>query len=316
MLITARFARLPLGAIGIRIAVALCLATCILGTAHAQKAFPTPEAAMTAFGAAVANNDEAALKSLLGNDFRTLIPPADAEIRSRFLTAWEASHAVQPVDEKHARIAVGTDGWTLPLPLVNSGGGWRFDTRAGVEDMRLRRIGRNELAVMQTMLAIHDAQNDYAQSDHDGSGMVSYAAKLASTPGKQDGLYWPTQAGERPSPLGEAFATAGARAKEAGGYHGYHYKLLTKQGRHAPGGAFDYMVRGKLFGGFAVIAWPIRYGDTGVKSFMVSHAGQLYESDLGPESAAKAAATTSFDPGPGWTKVEPQSVGAPRNAGH
>jgi hypothetical protein len=296
--------------------MALCLTACMLGTAHAQEAFPTPEAAMTAFGAAIANNDEPALNSLLGKDFRKLIPPVGAEIRSRFLTAWDASHAVQHIDEKHARIAVGTDGWTLPVPLVNSGRGWQFDTRAGVEDMRLRRIGRNELAVMQTMLAIHDAQNDYALSDHDGSGVLAYAARLVSSPGKRDGLYWPTQTGGQPSPLGEAFATAGARAKEAGGYHGYHYKLLTRQGQHAPGGAFDYMVRGKLFGGFAVIAWPVRYGDTGVKSFMVSHAGQVYEDDLGPDSAAKAAAITSFDPGPGWTPVAPEFVATPGKADH
>ena len=288
-----------------QIAVALCLVAGAAGAAAAQKAFPTAEAAMAAFGTAVANSDDKAMMSLLGDNYRTLIPPIGADIRTRFLTAWEASHVVQAVDDQHARIAVGTDGWTLPVPLVKSAGGWRFDTRAGVEEMRVRRIGRNELAVIQTMLAVYDAQCEYARTDHDGSGVLAYATRLASAPGKKDGLYWPTQPGETPSPLGQAFLTAGSRNGGAEGYYGYHYKLLTRQGPHAPGGAYDYLVRGKLFGGFAVIAWPVRYGDTGVKTFMVSHAGRVYERDLGPDSAIKAAAMTAFDPGPGWTEEQP-----------
>ena len=193
----------------------------------------------------------------------------------------------------------------MPIPLVKSAQGWHFDTRAGVEEMRLRRIGRNELAVIQTMLAIYDAQREYAETDHDGSGVLAYATKLSSSPGKHDGLYWPTGSDDKPSPLGPAFMTAGARNAGQAGYHGYHYKLLTSQGPHAPGGAYDYVAHGKLFGGFAVIAWPVRYGDTGIKSFMVSHDGQVYERDLGPDGAKKAAAMKSFDPGPGWTKVSP-----------
>jgi hypothetical protein len=177
---------------------------------------------------------------------------------------------------------------------------------AGAEEMRLRRIGRNELAVIQTMLAIYDAQHEYALTVHDGNSLLSYAAKLVSSPGKQDGLYWPTEGDAPPSPLGAAFVQARAGMAKEVGYHGYRYKLLTSQGPHAPGGAYDYLVHGKLFGGFAVVAWPVRYGDTGIKSFIVSHAGQVYERDLGPDSAAKANAMTSFDPGPGWAKVQPQ----------
>lgn len=292
-------------AIGNSIAVALTLCLGLSSAAYAQKDFKSPEEAMTTFGNAVANNDEATLKALLGNDFRELIPPVGAEIRSRFLRAWDASHAIQATDAEHADIAVGNDGWTFPIPLVKSAQGWHFDTRAGVEEMRLRRIGRNELAVIQTMLAIYDAQREYAETDHDDSGVLSYATKLSSSPGKRDGLYWPTGSDDKPSPLGAAFMTAGARNTGQTGYNGYHYKLLTSQGPHAPGGAYDYVAHGKLFGGFGVIAWPVRYGDTGIKSFMVSHAGQVYERDLGPDGAKKAAATTSFDPGPAWTKVSP-----------
>ncbi|PTR01769.1 Protein of unknown function (DUF2950) [Paraburkholderia sp. GV068] len=277
-----------------------------LPSAHAEQDFRSPDAAMNALGEAVSRNEETALQSILGQNFRTLIPPVGAEIRSRFLDEWAQSHTVQQIDDRHARIAVGTDNWTFPIPLVKRTTGWQFDMKAGAEEMRERRIGRNELAVIQTMLAIYDAQHDYALTDHDGDGLLSYASKLASSPGKQDGLYWPTQANTPASPLGPAFIQARARQSADAGYHGYQYRLLTSQGPHAPGGAYDYLAHGKLYGGFAVIAWPVRYGDTGIKSFMVSHAGQVYERDLGPDSAAKAKAMTSFDPGPGWAEVQPQ----------
>jgi len=260
---------------------------------------------MNAFGAAVAANDEEALKAMLGSDVRAMIPPAGAELRKRFLAAWADSHAVQPDGDTQALIAVGRDGWTLPIPLVKLAKGWQFDTEAGVDEIRVRRIGRNERSVMQTLLAIRDAQVEYATEDHDGDGVLTYASKLASSPGKRDGLYWPTKPGDKPSPLGAALALAGGAKPGPQGYYGYHYKLVTRQGPHAPGGAVNYLVRGKLFGGFAVMAWPVRYQDTGVTSFLLSHDGTVYERDLGPDTAKKAAATSSFDPGPGWNKVEP-----------
>ncbi|MEX3921372.1 DUF2950 domain-containing protein [Paraburkholderia sp. BR10872] len=273
--------------------------------AAGQNTFATPDAAMAAFGDAVAGNDEAELRTLFGADFRQLIPPVGAQIRDKFLSEWQTSHTIQDTDANHAMIAVGDDGWTFPVPLVKTAQGWHFDTHAGVEEMRVRRIGRNELAVMQTMLAVYDAQREYAQTYHDGSDMLVYASKLASSPGKHDGLYWPTDPDAAPSPLGVAFLKAGARNAENAGYYGYHYKLLTSQGPHAPGGAYNYMVGSKLFGGFGVVAWPVRYGDTGIKTFMVSHDGQVYERDLGPDGAARAEAMTSFDPGPGWSKAAP-----------
>ncbi len=273
--------------------------------AHALKAFNSPEAAMTAFGNAVAENDDAALKAMLGSDFREVIPPIGANIRYLFLSGWAKSHAIQPAGDGRAHITVGHDGWTLPIPIVKSAQGWQFDMRAGAEEIRIRRIGRNEHNAMQAVLALCDAQREYAAQDHDADGLLEYAARLASSTGKHDGLYWPKMGPEKESPLGAAYTAASGLNMGPQGYHGYHYKLLTSQGAHAPGGALDYVAKSNLFGGFAVMAWPARYGDSGVMSFIARHDGLIYQRDLGPDSAAKAAATKSFDPGPGWTKVTP-----------
>ena len=285
------------------LAAAVALSVATVAPAHAQQNFSSPEAAMNAFGDAVIKDREDTLRKIFGNDFRELIPPLGAPVRDTFIAEWAKSHTIEPGDAGHARIVVGDNGWTFPVPLVKSDQGWHFDTRAGAEDMRLRRIGRNELAVIQAMMAIFDAQREYAQSNHDGAGVLAYASKMVSSPGKHDGLYWPSGPDDTPSPLGAAFVDASSRNAQNAGYYGYHFKLLESQGPNAPGGAYDYVVKGKLFGGFAVIAWPAAYGETGIKTFMVSHSGQVYERDLGPESAAKAQATKWFDPGPGWSKV-------------
>jgi len=271
-----------------------------------QQTFPSPIAAMNAFGDAVATSDQDALKALLGADFRTFIPPVGAEGRYRFLAAWAKSHAIQLEGDAKAHIAVGGDGWTMPIPIVRTAQGWRFDTRAGADEIRLRRIGRNELAVMKVMLAIYDAEKEYARKDHNGDGVLEYATKFTSSSGKQDGLYWATKVGEPPSPFGPAVAAArAAGGNREAGYYGYHYKILTGQGKNASGGAFDYVVRGRMIGGFAVVAWPVKYGDTGVMTFIVSHDGVVYEKDLGPDTAARASAMTRFDPDSTWQKVEP-----------
>jgi len=279
-------------------ATALCLAW--TPAAWAQQPFATPEAAMNAFGDALARSDSEAMKAALGADYRRYIPPAGAEVRYRFLAAWAKSHEVKAQGDGKAVVAVGTDGWTMPIPIVKKAQGWQFDTRAGAEEMRIRRIGRNELAVMQIMLAIYDAQKEYAMLDRDGNGVREYAAKFASSPGKRDGLYWPVKTGEAESPLGPVFAAA-----QAAGYYGYRFRLLNAQGGNAPGGAYDYTVRGRKIGGFAAVAWPLKYGDTGVKTFLVSHDGVVFEKDLGPDTAARAAAITRFDPDSSWAKVDP-----------
>jgi hypothetical protein len=292
---------------GTAAALAAALTLAWLPAAHAQqKTFAAPEQAMDAFGDAVARSDEDALKALLGANFRKLIPPAGAEIRYRFLEAWAKAHAIKPAGEGKALIAAGTDGWTLPIPIAKTAQGWRFDTRAGADEIRVRRIGRNELAVMQVMLAIYDAQREYAAKDRNGDGVLEYASTFRSTPGKKNGLYWPSKAGEPESPLGPAVAAArAAGGSRSAGYYGYRYKILTGQGKHAPGGAYSYLARGHMIGGFAVVAWPARYGETGVMTFMVSHDGVLYEKDLGPGTASRARAITHFDPDASWQKVQP-----------
>jgi hypothetical protein len=288
--------------------VVLALLMVAMPAAFAQKAFPSPQAAMNALGEAVATSDQDALKTVLGADFRKLIPPVGEEVRYRFLAAWAKSHGIKPEGGTKALISIGDDGWTLPIPIVKGTQGWRFDVRAGAEEMRVRRIGRNERAVMQVLLAIHDAQTEYAMKDRDGDGVREYTAKFASSPGKQDGLYWPTRTDEDPSPLGPVLA----RARAAGGgndagYYGYRYKILSSQGKNAPGGAFDYVARGRMIGGFAVVAWPVRYGDTGVMTFMVSHDGMVYEKDLGPSTAQRASGMTRFDPDSSWRKIQPDT---------
>lgn len=281
--------------------------------AQPQQTFPVPEAAMEAFGDAVATSDDERMGALLGENYRALIPSVGTEARYRFLAAWAQSHSVKPEGEGKASIAVGDDGWTLPVPIVKTAQGWRFDTRAGAEEMRVRRIGRNERAVMQVMLAIYDAQKEYALEDPKGDGVPQYATRFSSSPGRRDGLFWPVKGGEDPSPLGPAVS----RARTAGGqsdagYFGYRYKILTSQGDHAPGGALNYIVNGRMIGGFAVLAWPVRYGDTGVMSFMVSHDGVVYEKDLGPDSVARAKATARFDPDQAWHKADPKEFELPQ----
>jgi len=288
---------------GLAGALALCLAW--TPAAWAQKAFATPEAAMNAFGDALATSDDDAMHALLGADYHRFIPPASDDLRIRFLAAWAKARTVKPQGDAKAVIEVGNDGWTMPIPMVKSAQGWKFDARAGADEIRIRRIGRNELAVMQTMLAIYDAQMEYVLVDRDGDGLREYATRFTSSPGKKDGLYWPTKAGEAPSPLGPAYAAAQAAGGSRDGYYGYHYKLLRAQGKNAPGGAYEYTVRGKDIGGFAAVAWPVKYGDTGVMTFMVSHDGVVYEKDLGPSTAARAGALTRFDPDSTWKKAEP-----------
>lgn len=271
-----------------------------------QKTFASPEAALQAFGDAVTSSDEDGLAAILGRDVRKFVPPVGADYRYRFLEAWAKGHGLRREGDAKALVTVGTHGWTFPFPIVKTAQGWRFDRAAGIDEMRVRRIGRNEHAVGQVMLAIFDAQKEYAAVDRNGDGLLEYAARTRSSPGRTDGLYWPTKAGEPESPLGPAMTAAAAAGGSAEiGYYGYRYRILHAQGSHAPGGAYDYMVRGRMIGGFAAVAWPVKYGETGVMTFIVSHDGVVYEKDLGPGTEAQAKAMTRFDPGPGWTRFDP-----------
>ncbi len=269
---------------------------------HAQQAFPTPEAAADALIDGIARHDPDAVNTVLGADYKRFIPLDDtsAEDRTDFLAAWARNHRVVTTGDK-AMVEVGTHGWTMPIPLVKTGAGWSFDTRAGAEEMRIRRIGRNELAAMQVMLAYMDAQREYAMRDWDGDGVKSYAAKGLSTPGKRDGLYWASLPGEPESPLGPAFADA----RPGQPYHGYAFRILTAQGPSAPGGARSFIKNGRMTEGFALIAWPAKYDYTGVMTFIVNQDGVVYEKDLGPNTAAAVAGIKSFNPDSTWQRAVP-----------
>lgn len=271
--------------------------------ALAQKAYPSAERAADALVDAIATNDPAGLKSVLGPDFRAFIP-LDGVRRSEvyaFLGAWAQQHTIVPAGDRRAHLSVGPGGWTLPIPIVQGPSGWRFDTRAGADEIRTRRIGRNELDVMNVARAYYDAQREYATLDRNGDGVLEYAQRFVSSPGRKDGLYWPTGAGEPLSPMGPATAETGPD----NAYHGYRYAILTGQGKDAPGGAYPYVVGGRMIGGFGLIAWPVGYGETGVMTFMVNHRGDVYQKDLGPATDGAARATRQFNPDPGWQKVTP-----------
>jgi len=270
--------------------------------ARAQQVFVSPEAAIDAFTEALRKADRPALAKLLGANYKQFvntdgIDRADIET---YLMAWDKQHKVITEGDK-AVVAVGDGGWTLPIPIVKHKAGWQFDPAAGADEMRTRRIGRNELATMQAILAYYDAQREYSTVDHNGDGLYEYAQKLVSTKGKKDGLYWEAASGPDESPLGPLLAQQ--KSKGGTGYYGYHYKILTKQGKDASGGAYDYIIGKRMRSGFASIAWPVRYGDTGVMSFMVSHAGTVYQKDLGPNTESVARAMTTFNPDSSWQKV-------------
>jgi hypothetical protein len=304
-------------------AAGLCLAL-TTGAATAapqtqQKSFATPQAAAEALFQAAKAKDRAAIVGILGPSVREWIlsgdPVQDAERVDRFVAAYAQKSSVKNEGDAKAVLAVGDDDFTFPFPIVKSGDGkngeaWRFDPEAGREEVLNRAIGRNELDTIQTLLAIVDAQRDYAARTRTDNGAPDYAQKLRSSPGKTDGLFWPTKQGEAASPLGPLVADAvreGYKAKGDGPvpYHGYYFRILTRQGDKAPGGAVDYVVKGRMIGGFAVLAYPARYGISGVKTFAVGHDGVVYETDLGADTGKAAAKITTFNPDSRWTKVEP-----------
>lgn len=282
-------------------AATIAAAALACGPASAQHVYPSPEAAAQAFADALARNDVGALHTVLGADWRRFVPAGevDREDIYAFLEAWARQHKIIPEGNDKALLSAGDGDWTLPVPIVKAGSGWRFDPRAGADVMRTRRIGRNELAAMQAALAYFDAQREYARIDHDKNGVLEYAQKVVSTPGRHDGLYWPEESGQPPSPLGPVYG--GAKAGEA--YHGYLFRILKAQGPNAPGGAYDYVIGGRMRSGFGLVAWPAHYGESGVTTFMVNHDGVVYEKDLGPGTDAAARAMKRFDPDPSWRKA-------------
>jgi hypothetical protein len=294
--------------ISLAITALFCTAASV---AFAQQAFKTPDEAASALVAAARAADMKALVTVLGPDGVDIVSSgdevADAETRQRFLAAYDAKHRIEMEGDNKAVVILGQEDFPLPIPLARKDGMWRFDTAAGREEILFRRIGQNELDAIQTCLAYVDAQNEYAEKDRTGAGMNTYAQRIVSQPGKKDGLYWPTSQSGEESPLGELFAQATKQGYRAGGgrtpYRGYYFKILTKQGPAAPGGQLDYVVRGKMIGGFALVAYPAEYRNSGVMTFLVNHAGIIYQKDLGPDTVKLAERMTSFNPDQTWQKV-------------
>jgi hypothetical protein len=291
--------------------VALCMALCAAaapGVAHAQQTkFPSADAAATAFVDAIARSDGDTVRAILGADYQKVLPLDEMtqDDKLDFLAAWAQGHRVVAQGDNKAVLEVGKTNWPLPIPMVKGAGGWVFDTRAGADEMITRRIGRNELAAMEAVLAYFDAQKEYARKERQpGMGLV-YAQKFFSTPGKKDGLYWETAAGEEPSPLGPAYSAA---TSPDGAYHGYYFRILTGQGKNANGGAYDYRIKGRMSGGFALIAWPAQYGKSGIMSFMVNHDGVVFQKNLGPRGDAVARSMQRFDHDATWQAVVPASA--------
>jgi Protein of unknown function (DUF2950) len=269
--------------------------------ARAQATYPTPAAAADALIDGIARHDGDAIKAAVGPDYRKYIPASglDEQDVTDFLEAWAKAHDIVPAGNDKAYLGVGKNGWTLPIPIVKTAAGWRFDVAAAPDEMRVRRIGRNELAAIQVALAYADAQDEYHARDRNGDGVHEYAKRALSSPGKHDGLYWASLPGEAESPLGAEFADA----KVGQPYHGYLYKILTAQGKDAPGGARSYLTNGRMTGGYALVAWPAKYGDTGVMTFIVNQDGVVYQKNLGLNSDAAARAMGAYNPDSTWEKV-------------
>ena len=288
----------------------VCIAGLSMGAAAQApvlEAFTTPEKAAVTLTEALRKDDDKTISMILGAGWRDLVPGTrqdEDETRAKYLAAWDESHRVVLSGDDKARIEVGKTGFLMAIPLVKDASGWRFDVEEGQKEIEARFIGRNELRVVQSLLALVDAQQDYAAMDPMKVGVPTYARRLLSTPGKKDGLYWESKPGEADSPLGPLIAKAQRENGPDNGYYGYNYRLLYGQGPDAPGGAYSYIVNGRMIGGFAAIAWPVRYDETGVMTFIVSHSGDVYEKDLGPDTVARAAGINLFNPDNSWEKAD------------
>ena len=300
----------------VRAVLALMLAVPLAAVATPPQTFATPEAAVDALAAALkAENSDAALLAVFGDEHKDIFIDPDkaaaATNRAKILAAMQTLRVLKEPSADRRVLVVGDQAWPFPIPIVKAGDGWRFATEQGIEELANRRIGGNERNAIYVLRAYVDAQRKYSTRDRDGDGVLQYAQKVMSSPGKQDGLFWPDDVsnGGEASPLGPLIAEATpyvAGHKAGDPYRGYYFRILTQQGKNAPGGAYSYVINGRMIAGFAMVAYPARYGDSGVMTFIVSHNGKVYERDLGKDTAKAAAAIKSFDPGKGWKVVEPE----------
>jgi len=298
-----------------RLAVVIFCAMPVVATGAEQKTFATPDEAVDALFTALKADDDAALVAIFGDKHKTLVvtpdKAANSANRAKAAAAMQTYRLLEEQGKDKRVLLIGDQAWPLPIPLVRVGERWRFATEEGEDELVNRRIGENERGAIAVLRAYLDAQKDYAARDRNGDGVLQYAQQLASTAGKRDGLYWPADAakGEEMSPFGPLVAesTAYLKGHEAGdAYRGYHFRILTRQGANAPGGAYNYIINGRMIAGFAMVAYPAQYGDSGVMTFIVSHNGKVYEKDLGKTSATLGANMAAFDPGASWKEVVAQ----------
>ena len=297
---------------GAMLAMAAVLVTLVAAASPAlaaeaqQRAFPSPEAAVEALVTAVRADRTADLIKIFGPEGWKLVvsgdPVADEQGREKFVATFDEKHKIEKSGDSKATLVIGDDQWPFPIPIVQRGGAWQFDTQAGEQEILSRRIGRNELDAIEVCRAYVDAQREYASRDRNGDGILEYAQKFTSTAGKEDGLYWQSQPGEPASPMGPLVARAHAEGYAVQPYHGYYFRILKGQGKHAPGGAYSYMAKDRMIGGFALVAFPAQYGASGIMTFIVNQDGVVYEKNLGRNTAAIARRMTVFNPDASWTK--------------
>jgi hypothetical protein len=283
-----------------------------------QEHFASADTAAQALAAAIKANDTKTILAILGAGGKPLIdsgdPVADRDVHDRFMQMFDEAHTLAMSGDAKAVLEIGKEEWPFPIPIVKEAAGWRFDTEAGDEEIINRRIGRNELAAIQAVLAYVDAQREYYARNPERTALLHYAMKISSTQGKRDGLYWDPAPGEPESPLGPLFAAARSQGYKPGQgkpipFHGYYYRILTAQGQNATGGAYDYVAQGKLLGGFAMVAYPAVWDSSGVMTFVVNQDGVVFQKDLGPKTGEIARAMKEFNPDSTWTKVENAGVG-------
>jgi hypothetical protein len=297
-----------------RVSMSLLLVLPIAALAVEPKSFATPEEAVDALQAAVKANDDAAMVAIFGDKHMDLVASPDkaanTETRAKAAAAMQTYRLLEERGRDRRVLLIGDQAWPFPIPIVRRGERWQFATDQGADELISRRVGANERRAMEVLTAYLDAQRMYASADRVGDGVLQYAQRLGSTPKKHDGLYWPADSskGEELSPFGPLVAQSAEYLKDrkAGdAYYGYHYRILGRQGKSAAGGAYSYVINGHMIAGFAMVAYPAQYGESGVMTFIVNHNGKIFEKDLGPNSTALGAQMTSFDPGAGWRPVTP-----------
>ena len=295
----------------------LVLALPMCAPAADEQTFAAPQDAVNALVAAAGNHDTNALHSIFGPAGHALMSPDVVQATEEYkMFVQRLAEKVQLINNSDSNITleIGADGWPFPIPLVKQDGQWFFDTAAGREEILARRVGMDETGAINVCDAYVEAQREYAGQDRLGDGVLAYAQFLRSTPGTRDGLFWPAnQPDEELSPLGPLIAQARVEGyhraakmmnDELAPYHGYYFKILTRQGKHAPGGKYNYIINGRMIAGFALVAWPAEWGGTGVMTFIVNQQGRVYQKNLGPKTAKTAKAMTTYDPDDTWTPAQ------------